>query len=297
MNLLSISDLGKKGLAQVLDLAAAVKRQPDEYRTRLADRSVGLFFAKQSLRTWVSCDVATIELGAHPLAIRGDNTGMGSRESSADVGRVLARYLDLLAMRVHDHTDLVTIADHVDIPVVNLLSDLEHPCQALADLQTIAEHRPIDGATIAYMGDGNNVCHSLMVSAAMSGASFRVSGPQGYDPDPKVVEEASRFAKVEVGIRDPYDAVAGADVVYTDVWTSMGQESEADLRRRHFAPYRVTADLFSHALPEAVFMHCLPAHRGEEVTDEMMEHERSVVFDQAENRLHSFKALLLHLLA
>lgn len=296
MSLLSILDLDTEGLGRVLDLAAAVKRQPDEYRTRLSGRSVGLFFAKQSLRTWVSCDVAAIELGAHPLAIRDDNAGLGSRESAADVGRVLARYLDLLAMRVHDHADLVEIADHVDIPVVNLLSDLEHPCQALADLQTVAEHRPVQGATIAYVGDGNNVCHSLVLAAAMSGAAVRVAGPQGYDPDSSVVEEASRFAKVEVGIRDPYEAVAGADVVYTDVWASMGQESEAELRRRHFGPFRVTADLFAQASPDAIFMHCLPAHRGEEVTDEMMEHERSVVFDQAENRLHSFKALLLHLL-
>lgn len=296
MSFLSMTDLSPAELADVLDLAAQVKAEPAEYRTRLADRSVGLFFAKQSLRTWVSCDVAAIELGAHPLAIRGDNTGMGTRESAADVGRVLARYLDLLAMRVHDHADLVTITDNVDIPVVNLLSDLEHPCQALADLQTIAEHRPAEGTTVAYVGDGNNVCHSLMLAAAKAGATVRVSGPQGYEPDGNVVEEASRFAKVDVGIRDPYDAVVGADVVYTDVWASMGQESEAELRRRHFGPYRVTADLFAHAAPDAIFMHCLPAHRGEEVTDEMMEHERSVVFDQAENRLHSFKALLLHLL-
>lgn len=295
MSFLSITDLSQAELADLLDLAARVKAEPADYRTRLADRSIGLFFAKQSLRTWVSCDVAAIELGAHPLAIRDDNTGMGSRESPADVGRVLARYLDLLAMRVHAHEDLLSIAESVDVPLVNLLSDREHPCQALADLQTVAEHRPVEGATIAYIGDGNNVCHSLMLAATMSGASVRVAGPRGYEPDPEVVAEASRRGAVDL-LSDPYEAVKDADVVYTDVWASMGQESEGELRRRHFAPYQVTLDLLGGAAPDAVFMHCLPAHRGEEVTDEVMEHERSVVFDQAENRLHAFKALLIHLL-
>lgn len=295
MSLLGVADLTTEALASVLDLAARVKADPDEYRRALAGRSIGLFFAKQSLRTWVSCDVAAIELGAHPLAIRDDNTGMGTRETPADVGRVLARYLDLLAMRVHDHRDLTTIDAATDVPVVNLLSDLEHPCQAMADLQTIAEHRPIEETVIAYLGDGNNVCHSLMLAAAMAGASVRVAGPHGYEPDPAVVEQSSRYGKVAI-TTDPFEAVAGADVVYTDVWTSMGQESEAELRRRHFAPYRVDAELFQHATDGAIFMHCLPAHRGEEVTDEIMDHDRSVVFDQAENRLHSFKAILLHLL-
>ncbi|MGH8912321.1 MAG: ornithine carbamoyltransferase [Acidimicrobiia bacterium] len=295
MNFLSIADLGPAGLAGALALAADVKADPSAHRTRLAGRSIGLFFAKQSLRTWVSCDVAAIELGAHPLAIRDDNAGLGSRESAADVGRVLARYLDLIAMRVNAHDDLVTIAEHVDLPIVNLLSDREHPCQALADLQTMAEHRDLASTTICYIGDGNNVCHSLMLAAAMSGAEFRVAGPDGYEPDAEIVEAARTHSKVDL-IGDPHQAVEGADVVYTDVWTSMGQESEGELRRRHFAPYQITADLFEHARPDAVFMHCLPAHRGEEVTDEMMEHPRSVVFDQAENRLHSFKALLLRLL-
>lgn len=296
MNLLGIGDLDSAGLWRLLDLAKAVKESPQDYSTSLADRSVGLFFAKQSLRTWVSCDVATIQLGAHPLAIRDDNTGMGSRETPADVGRVLARYLDLLAMRVHRHSDLETVAEHVDVPIVNLLSDIEHPCQALADIQTLAEHRDLEGATIAYVGDGNNVCHSLMMAATLAGASIRVAGPQGYEPDPAVTAEASKLGEVTI-LTDPFDAVAGVDAVYTDVWASMGQESEAELRHRHFAPYQVNRDLFEHAGPQAIFMHCLPAHRGEEVTDEVMEHPRSVVFDQAENRLHAFKAILLDLLS
>jgi ornithine carbamoyltransferase len=295
MNLLSVADLGPEALAGVLATAAAVKQDPGSYRTTLQGRSVGLFFAKQSLRTWVSCDVAAIQLGAHPLSIRDDNTGMGSRESPADVGRVLDRYLDLLALRVNSHSDLAQIAAHVEMPLVNLLSDREHPCQALADLQTVAEHRPLAGCTVAFVGDGNNVAHSLILAVTMAGGRVRFAGPVGYEPDAEVVQQARRHGEVDV-LHEAEVAVEGADVVYTDVWASMGQESEAELRARHFAPFRVTGELFGRAAPDAVFMHCLPAHRGDEVTDEVMDHPRSVVFDQAENRLHSFKAVLLELL-
>jgi ornithine carbamoyltransferase len=295
MNFLSVADLTPEQLREVLALAEAVKRRPDEYRRALEGRSIGLFFAKQSLRTWVSCDVAAIQLGAHPLAIRDDTAGMGTRETPTDVGRVLDRYLDLLALRVHHHDDLEQIARLVEMPIVNLLSDTEHPCQALADLQTIAEHRPLEGATITFVGDGNNVCHSLMLGASMSGAEMRVVGPVGYEPNADVVDTARIQGQVNI-FHDLEEAVKGSDVVYTDVWSSMGKESESDLRRRHFAPYQVTRDLFELANPDAIFMHCLPAHRGEEVVDEVMDHPRSVVFDEAENRLHSFKALLLTLL-
>lgn len=295
MNFLSVADLTPDALAEVLRLAAEVKAAPERYSDALAGRSIGLFFAKQSLRTWVSCDVAAIQLGAHPLSIRDDTAGLGTRETPADVARVLDRYLDLLALRVHRHEDLVEIAAHADMPIVNLLSDREHPCQALADLQTVAEHRPLAEATITFVGDGNNVCHSLILGAVMAGARMRLVGPPGYEPDPAVVALAREHGEVTL-FEDPYEAVAGSDVVYTDVWASMGQEAEAELRRRHFEPYRVTLELFERANPDAIFMHCLPAHRGEEVVDEVIDHPRSVVFDQAENRLHSFKALLLHLL-
>lgn len=295
MNFLSVADLTPDALAEVLRLAAEVKAEPERYSNALAGRSIGLFFAKQSLRTWVSCDVAAIQLGAHPLSIRDDTAGLGTRETPADVARVLDRYLDLLALRVHRHEDLVEIAAHADMPIVNLLSDREHPCQALADLQTVAEHRPLAEATITFVGDGNNVCHSLILGAVMAGARMRLVGPSGYEPDPAVVALAREHGEVTL-FEDPYEAVAGSDVVYTDVWASMGQEAEAELRRRHFEPYRVTLELFERANPDAIFMHCLPAHRGEEVVDEVIDHPRSVVFDQAENRLHSFKALLLHLL-
>lgn len=295
MNFLSVSDLTPEGLRDLLALSDEVKAEPAAFRTRLAGCSVGLFFAKQSLRTWVSCDVATAQLGGHPLSIPDQSIGLGSRESPADVGRVLERYLDLLAMRVYSHQALTDIAEKVQIPVVNLLSDREHPCQAVADLQTIAAHRPLAGAVVTYVGDGNNVCNSLMLAATMAGASIRVAAPPGYQPDQGVMGKARAHGSVEV-FNEPEPAVEGCDVVYTDVWASMGQEAEAEVRGRIFAPFRVDVELFDRAKTGAIFMHCLPAHRGEEVTDEVMEHKRSVVFDQAENRLHAFKAVLLSLL-
>ncbi len=271
-------------------------RRPTEYRTALDGLSVGLFFQKQSLRTWVSCDIATIQLGAHPIAIRNDQTGLGTRETPEDVGRVLGRYLDLVGMRVFDHGDLDAVDAATEMPVVNLLSDAEHPCQAVADLMTLAEHSTLDGATIAYVGDGNNVCHSLMLAAVKLGVAVQVACPPGYEPDPDVVDLAAGIGDVLV-TNDLVEGVTGANAIYTDVWASMGQESEAALRTRHFAPYQVRSELLAHAADDAIFMHCLPAHRGEEVTDEMMEHPRSMVFDQAENRLHAFKAILLDELA
>jgi ornithine carbamoyltransferase len=199
---------------------------------------------------------------------------------------------------VFDHRHLDTIASYAAAPVINLLSDVEHPCQALADMQTIAENRPIQGSTIAYVGDGNNVCISLMIAGAALGARVRVAAPSGYEPPAWSVEEAGAIAAdggEVVVMEDPAEAVRGADAVYTDVWTSMGQEGEAAERRSLFTPYRVDQALFGLAAPTAIFLHCLPAHREEEVTDAVVDHERSRVFDQAENRLHAFKALLLHL--
>jgi len=295
MNLLSIADLSVNDLRSILADAARVKQDPGSVAGSLRGRSVGLFFAKQSLRTWVSCDVAASELGVHPVVIRNEEAGLGTRESPEDVGRVLERYLDLLAMRVYEHEHLERIAAVVDMPVVNLLSDREHPCQALADLQTMAEIRPWAGTVLAYLGDGNNVANSLILAAAMMGVNVRLATPSGYEPDTEILTAAGRHASVEL-MADPLEAVTGANVVYTDVWTSMGQEADTGLRRRHFAPYQVNRELFGLAASDAVFMHCLPAHRGEEVTDEVMDHPRSLVFQQAENRLHAFKSVLLHLL-
>lgn len=295
MSFLTVADVSVEDLRRMLELGAAVKADPGTHRTALSGKSIGLFFQKQSLRTWVSCDVAAIQLGMHPIAIRNEQTGLGVRETPEDVGRVLERYLDLLAMRVFDHSDLTAINHVTDMPIVNLLSDREHPCQAVADLMTLAEHRPIEGSRVAYLGDGNNVCHSLMLGVVKSGGSITVATPSGYEPDAEVVALARSHGEVTLS-QDPLAAVEGADAVYTDVWASMGQETEADLRRRHFADFQVNEAVMDAAGTDAIFMHCLPAHRGEEVTDDVMESARSRVFDQAENRLHAFKAVLLHLL-
>jgi ornithine carbamoyltransferase len=298
MSMLKVGDLGREGIAEVLELAAAVKRDRESVAGVLRGARVGLFFEKPSTRTRVSCEVAVADLGGVPVVLKQDEVGLRSREAVEDVARVLDRYLDLLAFRVFDHRDLDTLAAHADVPVVNLLSDLEHPCQALADLQTLAEARPLDGATLAYVGDGNNVCNSLMIAGAAMGVNVRVACPSGFEPPEWALEEARGLAGGTpiLVTHDPGEAARDADAVYTDVWTSMGQEVEAEARRATFAPYRVDEALFSLATPGAIFLHCLPAHRGEEVTDGVMDHERSRVFDQAENRLHSFKALLLRLL-
>jgi ornithine carbamoyltransferase len=292
MSLLGIRDIEPERMRRMIDLGLQVKRDPARYRTALNGMSVGLFFAKPSLRTWVSCDVGASQLGMHPLVIPNAQVGLGTREAPEDVGRVLDRYLDLVAMRVFDHGDLVAIDTHTDIPVVNLLSDAEHPCQAVADLMTIAEHGRLEGSTLAYVGDGNNVCNSLMIAATMCGMEVHVATPPGYEPSEEMLSVARTYGEVDV-TNDPGKAVVGVDAVYTDVWASMGQETEAADRNRLFSEFQVDGPLFSKAASDAIFLHCLPAHRGQEVTDEVIDHERSRVFDQAENRLHSFKAVLV----
>ncbi len=294
MDLLRIADLDPDRLSDLVSLATTVKRDPASVAGRLAGKHVGLFFMKPSTRTRVSAETAAVDLGAHPVVLGQQEVGLGKREAVNDVARVLDRYLDVIAMRVFEHEDLVEMAANAEAPVINLLSDVEHPCQALADLQTIAETRPLPGTTAAFIGDGNNVCHSFMVGSAMSGMRVRVATPQGYEPAAEFVGEARRYGDVLV-TNDPVEAVRDADVVYTDVWASMGQEEEAEARSRRFYPFQVNGPLFAMAAPEAIFLHCLPAHRGDEVTDEVMDHPRSRVYEQAENRMHSFKAALLRL--
>jgi ornithine carbamoyltransferase len=298
-DMLMVTDLGRDGLEEVLELAARVKADPAPVAGTRSGLAVGLFFEKPSTRTRVSCEVACADLGAHPVVLKQDEVGLGRREAVKDVSRVLDRYLDVLAFRVFRHDDLVELAGYAEAPVINLLSDRSHPCQALADLQTIAEHRALAGTTLTYVGDGNNVAHSLMLAGAFSGMHVRVATPAGYEPAADITVEATALAadtggSITLG-NDPQVLVKGADVVYTDVWASMGQEDQAQERKSLFAPFQVNEELFAMATDDAIFMHCLPAHRGDEVTDAVMEHERSVVFDQAENRMHSFKALLLHL--
>ncbi len=263
----------------------------------LAGKTLALVFEKPSLRTRVSFHVAMRQLGGDCLYLSPPEVGLGQRESVGDAARTLSRYVDCIAARTFAMETVEELARYAAVPVINALSDTEHPCQALADLLTVREKKGgLRGVTVAFIGDGNNVANSLALGAAMSGMHFRVASPEGYEIPAEVVEKARAMAaasgaSVEL-MRDPAEAVAGADVVYTDVWASMGQEQEAAQRKEMFAGYTVDAKLMAQANKDAIFMHDLPAHRGEEVTDEVIDGPQSVVFDQAENRMHAQKAVL-----
>ncbi|MDQ2674897.1 MAG: ornithine carbamoyltransferase [Chloroflexota bacterium] len=287
----------------MLARAAALREQRRVGRlpSSLAGRQVALLFEKPSLRTRVTFDVGITLLGGHAVYLGPDEVGIGRRETASDVGRNLSRWVDAIVLRTFGHGTLLELAGSASVPVVNALSDREHPCQALADLLTLRQHLgDLTGRTLAFVGDGNNVCHSLMLAGALAGMHVRIATPAGYEPATAVLEEAVVTAEHVGGsvelFRAPADAVAGADAVYTDAWTSMGAEAEADLRRLRFAGYRVDDTLMAHA-PDALVMHCLPAHRGEEITDDVLDGPRSVVLDQAENRLYVQQALLVDLLA
>jgi ornithine carbamoyltransferase len=276
---LEVDDLSADELASVLDLA----EQPSPPAV-LAGRGVALLFEKPSARTRHSSELAVVQLGGHPVTARGEEVGLDVRETTEDVARTLACYHSAIAARVFDHGQLERMAGAVDVPVINLLSDQAHPCQALADLLTIRQVLgPLAGRTIAYVGDGNNVARSLAVAGGLAGMEVRVASPAGF-------ELAGTSAEVTT---DPIAAVKGADVVYTDVWASMGQEEEAVARRDAFAGFTVDRALMGHAAPGAIFLHCLPAHRGEEVTADVLEGPRSHIWRQAENRMHAFRGLLL----
>ena len=295
---ISIADLSRSELDRVLTTAIALKdtrREPI-----LAGKTLALVFEKPSLRTRVSFDVAMRHLGGDCIYLSPPEVGLGQRETPSDVARVLSRYVDCIAARVFAPETLTELAEYAAVPVINALSDPplgEHPCQALADLQTVREKKgALSGVTIAYIGDGNNVAASLSLASAMSGMHFRIASPAGYELAERFVKQAEEFAKESGGsvmmTDDPKEAASGADVVYTDVWASMGQEKEAALRKEAFQGYRVDAEMMARARPDAIFMHDLPAHRGEEVTDDVLDGPQSVVFDQAENRMHAQKAVL-----
>jgi ornithine carbamoyltransferase len=291
-------DLSTSELGALLDLSADVKRSPREFRRELEGKSAALLFEKPSLRTRATFELAVQQLGGSVFASDGP---IGGREPVRDVARNLARWVDVIVARTFAQDTIDELAHWSRVPVVNALSDLYHPCQALADMLTVSEHfGGFEGRTLAFVGDGNNVAHSLMLCAARLGLNLVVATPTGYAPRESIVSQAQAFAEDSGAAitltNDPVAAVTGANAVYTDVWASMGQESEAAERRRIFAPYQVNEELLAHA-PDALFMHCLPAKRGEEVTDQIMESPRSVAFDQAENRLHVQKALLLMLTA
>ena len=285
----------------LLDLAIELKR--DDRRGRrdpvLAGRSLGMVFEKPSLRTRVSFEAAIAQLGGNAIVLRGEDVGLGVRESIADFARVISVYVDAFAVRTYAHATVEELARHATIPVINALSDAAHPCQAMADLLTIREELGrLEGARLAFVGDGNNVARSLAVASALLGLDFVLACPEGYAfPDDFRARFAAAFPDIRLAIEhDPARAVAGADAVYTDVWASMGQESEADRRRSDFRPFQVDSTLIARARPDAIFLHCLPAHRGEEVTAEVLDGPRSRIILQAANRLHFQKALLLWLL-
>jgi len=301
-DLISIEDLDPGEIEGLFELTALVKARPAEFRSALPGKQLVLIFEKPSLRTRVTFEVAMTSLGGHALFYDQTRARLDAREALPDIAHNLERWVDALVLRTFAHQTVVETAAHASIPVINGLSDREHPCQALADYFTLQEKfGELRRLKLAYVGDGNNVAHSLLLVAARLGGSIAIATPPGYEPDAGIVAAARETAKntgahIEI-THDLAPALRGAQGVYTDVWASMGQESETEARRRGFAGFQVNEKLLAQAAPEAVFLHCLPAHRGEEVTDEVLDSARSVVFDQAENRLHVQKAILLMLLS
>jgi len=300
---LTLADLTPAELQEILDLAVQLKTEwkAGGNPPLLGGKVLGMIFQKPSLRTRVSFDMAMLHLGGHALYLSPNEIQLGKRESTADVARVLARYVHVIMARVFDHADVVELAKWSTVPVINGLSDYSHPCQGIADFLTILEHKgTLKGRKLAYLGDSNNVTHSLIFGATKLGMDFALGAPAGYSLRPDVLALAEQFA-AESGSRisistDPRAAIQGADVVYTDTWTSMGQEAEAEERRKIFPPYQVNPALLAYARPDAIVMHCLPAHRGDEITDEVADGPQSVIFDQAENRMHAQKAILIWVL-
>jgi len=300
-DLISIQDFSADELACALELAAAMKARPADFRGILSGKQIVLFFEKPSLRTRLTFEAGINSLGGTSFFVDQTQSRLGARESLSDVAHNLERWIDGIVLRTFAHETVTTMAQHACIPVINALSELEHPCQAMADMLTLQQHfGDLRGVRLAYVGDGNNVANSLMLAAASLGASISVGTPRGYEPDARITDSARELAAVSGAsvavVNDPLEAVAGADAVYTDVWASMGQEDEAADRSKIFAPFQVNQKLFSYAAKHAVFMHCLPAHRGDEVSAAVIDSPRSVVFDQAENRLHVQKSILVLLL-
>jgi len=296
---LSAADLTRERALHLFRVTAELKqrRKAGRFGTALNGRTLALIFEKPSLRTRVTFEVGIVQLGGRAVYLSGPEIGMGTRESVPDVARNLSRWVDGIAARVYSHDTVEALARHASIPVINGLSDFEHPCQALADYFTLWE-RGLDLGRIrlTYLGDGNNVCHSLLLLGALLGTRMTVGCPPGYEPDPRVLEKVRRLGGQVALTSDAREAATDADVIYTDVWTSMGQEGERELRLEAFQRYQVNEPVMRFARPRALVMHCLPAHRGEEITDAVLDGETSIVLDQAENRLHAQKAIILDLL-
>lgn len=300
-DLCSIADLSVPEMASLMELAHAVKAQPDDFRNALDAKQMVLIFEKDSLRTRLTFETAMNTLGGNALFIDQTSSPLGERESIPDVARNLERWMNIIVLRTYAHDTITEMAANAKVPVINALSDLEHPCQAIADFMTLEERfGSLEGLKFTYVGDGNNVCHSLMLTAALLGVHCTVATPKGFEPKLSIVHKAIEIAESTGGsltlTHDAVKASMGADAIYTDVCTSMGQEHEAARRAPIFKPYQVNEALMSNAQDSAVFMHCLPAHRGAEVTDTVLDGPQSVVFDQAENRMHAQKAITLMLL-
>ena len=301
-HLISLKDLEVEDIWEIFCLANDVKENPWKYKGAMAGKTLGMIFEKSSTRTRVSFETAMTRMGGHAIFLSPKDTQLGRGESVADTARVLSRYVDVLMARVFKHSDVQTLAEFSAVPVINGLSDFSHPCQGLTDYFTMFEAKgELEGQTLAWVGDANNnCCHSLMFGGALLGVSMNIACPKGYEPKPAVLKWARKQgektgAKFEVMV-DPNDAVKNADAIYTDVWVSMGQEAEREKRLKIMAPYQVNLKLFNKAKKDAIFLHCLPAHRGEEVTDDVADHDRSYIFDEAENRMHVQAAIMLLLL-
>jgi len=299
MNLISIRDLSPGEVEAILDRADELKaRRCDPFaRSILAGKSLAAIFEKPSTRTRVSLEVAMADLGGHALYLSTKDLQLGRGETIADTARVLSRFVHAIAARVYDHKTVEELGRYAEVPVINALSDLEHPCQILADLMTVRERfGRLAGLKVAWVGDGNNVCNSTILAAAMMGMEMAVAAPPGYEPDRKILDQAESLGGRTAVLADPLEAVRGAEVVSTDTWVSMGDEAEAAKRVEAFRRYQVNSDLLRHAKDDAIVLHCLPAHRGHEITDEVMDGPKSAILDQSENRLHSVKAVLERLL-
>jgi len=298
---ISIHDLTPDEYDQILKMTVDMKKHPHRFHKSLKRRILAMIFQKPSLRTRMTFEVGMLELGGEAIYLAPSDIQLGSREGIFDVGKNLERWVDGIMLRTFAHQIILDLAASTQIPVINALTDLLHPCQAMADFFTLLEKKEgRTGLTLAFVGDGNNVCHSLMFAAAKSGTKMVVATPAGYEPNPEIVRQALEDGKA-TGFSlkltaDPAEAASGADAIYTDVWASMGQEAEKEKRAKIFAPYQINAKLMSHAKSDALFMHCLPAHRGEEVSDEVIDSRNSVVYDQAENRLHVQKVIMLLLM-
>ena len=300
-DLCSIGDLSVPEMAALMELTHAVKTQPDDFRDALDTKQMVLFFEKASLRTRLTFEAAVNTLGGNAIFVDQTQSPLGERESIPDIARNVERWMNVMVLRTYSHSTITEMAAVSRIPVINALSDLEHPCQAIADFFTLEEHfGSVEGLRFAYVGDGNNVCHSLMLTAVQLGAHCSVATPKGYAPQLEIVHKAIEIGEETGGsitlVHEPGKAVDGAHAIYTDVCTSMGSEHEATKRAPIFKPYQVNEELMSRAETDAVFMHCLPAHRNAEVTDAVLDGPQSIVFDQAENRMHAQKAILLMLL-